>query len=184
MSTAQWREYFHQPCCPKCASQCCSSGLTAVSLPVLWTAFTAISGTPLARMRRKEKWLSFCETLRNDLTVRVTGSPNGTEQRADVASGFMRAARVRVRYSSRSFRRHHGFKLERMNAERSHGAACCVRRWRRTSFSAETVARCIWQPLPNGGVKHRPAGCSVGEGTTHPSSRCRAPSAEKIKRNC
>lgn len=105
--------------------------------------------------------MSFCETLRNDLTVRVTGSPNGTEQRADVASRFMRAARVRVRYSSRSFRRHHGLKLERMNAERSHGAACCVRRWRRTSFSAATVARCIWQPLPNGGVKYRPAGCTA-----------------------
>jgi len=83
--TVQWLEHFHQPCCPNCTGQCCyrwghQAGLQRFRCRSCGRTFTTISGTPLVRLRRKEQWLTFCESLQNGLTIRASAALCGVDK--------------------------------------------------------------------------------------------------------
>lgn len=80
--------FNEQGCCPHCASvayyrhgfandlqryRCCDCGRT----------FNALTATPLARLRKREHWLSFLTTLIESRSVRTQGGCDAGGQRED-----------------------------------------------------------------------------------------------------
>ncbi len=83
--TVQWLEHRYKPRCPTCDGEHCyrwghQAGLQRFRCRSCGRTFTATSGTPLARLRLKEHWLTFCESLRNGLTVRASASLCGVDK--------------------------------------------------------------------------------------------------------
>ena len=83
--TVQWREQFYKPRCPSCEGERCyrwghQAGLQRFRCRSCGRTFTATSGTPLARLRLKEHWLTYCEALRTGLTVRASASLCGVDK--------------------------------------------------------------------------------------------------------
>jgi len=83
--TVQWLEHFHEPRCPSCEGEHCyrwghQAGLQRFRCRSCGRTFSALSGTPLARLRRKEHWLTFGESLRNGLTVRASAALCGVDK--------------------------------------------------------------------------------------------------------
>ena len=62
-------------CCPRCQGtqlyrHGTKSGLQRFRCRACGRTFNSLSGTPLARLRKKEKWINYCECMLDSRTVR------------------------------------------------------------------------------------------------------------------
>jgi len=83
--SVQWLEHFHEPHGPACQSDRCyrrghQAGLQRFRCRTRGRTFTAVSGTPLTRLRYKDQWLSFCAALMQGMTVRASARACGIDK--------------------------------------------------------------------------------------------------------
>ena len=79
IEVAKWLESSFEPICPVCQSNHFyrwgyQAGLQRFCCRMCKHTFTAISGTPLARLRHKDQWLNYSAALIEGRTVRASGS--------------------------------------------------------------------------------------------------------------
>ncbi|WP_143001967.1 IS1595 family transposase, partial [Nitrosomonas mobilis] len=81
----KYLEDFFEPSCPVCQADRPyrwghQAGLQRFRCCLCKHTFTAISGTPLARLRHKEQWLNYSAALIEGLTVRASGRQCGIDK--------------------------------------------------------------------------------------------------------
>ena len=78
----QWLAALPAPGCPRCQAEHPyrwghQAGLQRDRCRHCWHTFTILSGTPLARLRHKARWLAYSEALKEGLTVRKAAKQCG-----------------------------------------------------------------------------------------------------------
>ena len=85
------------PCCVHCGAERVlrwgfSHGLQRFHCRDCRRSFNALTGTPLARLRKKASWLNFVETLSGGLSVkaaeRCSVAPSGIEAKMTTRAGY------------------------------------------------------------------------------------------------
>jgi transposase-like protein len=81
----KWLEHSHKPQCPACQADCPyrwghQAGLQRYRCRGCGHTFTAVSGTPLARLRHKDQWLTYSGALLQGLTVRASAQQCGIDK--------------------------------------------------------------------------------------------------------
>ena len=71
-----------KPVCPKCCTTCVvrsgqADGLQRYKCRACSVTFNALTGTPLARLRCRQRWLAQCEALQDGLSVREVAAQLG-----------------------------------------------------------------------------------------------------------
>ena len=84
-AVVNWLEHFHEPCCPACQADRPyrwgrQAGLQRFRCRACKHTFTAVSGTPLARLRRKAQWLNYSAALIQGLSVRASAKQCGIDK--------------------------------------------------------------------------------------------------------
>lgn len=84
-AVVKWLEDSFEPICPVCQADRSyrwgrQAGLQRFRCCACKHTFTAVSGTPLARLRHKEQWLNYSATLIEGLTVRASAKQCGIDE--------------------------------------------------------------------------------------------------------
>jgi transposase-like protein len=85
LAVVQWLETLPEPSCPRCQEAHPyrwghQAGLQRFRCRACRHTFTALSGTPLARLRYKDQWLNYSTALREGLSVRASAQRCGIDK--------------------------------------------------------------------------------------------------------